>query len=404
MWFQPQSVPELSPERIEKTVDNHKMNNQMAILMGNGVSIAANKELFIPRLTERIRKRFEKVDPKREAPDRVLARLAERGRDSGDPYADFEAMIGPLDQQNDSLHDLAELAELVGDEVKVVKKALTTVSTFVQGLRRLGVGHALDIIASESKASWDQSDVVDEFIRQAISVVPGRITIGNLNYDSLGMAAMLRSTNDACDMARGYGSQGFDLLGDGSSHIGVPLRRSISDFPPRRVRLVHPHGSLNWLKDPETGLFYKFDIGTLRRLNFWAKWRDGETEWEPQVVLTNQSSKSKVVERQPFDLAYDALYQRLVSADRWLIAGYSFRDECINDLLANAWDEREFAPDIIVITMGDGLTDEHVLEAIGYTPVVDPEPANFLSICRCGIHDAMTCATWQAWAGLPKAA
>lgn len=380
------------------------MNNQMAILMGNGVSIAANPELFIPRLTKRIRKRFENVDPKREAPDRVLARLAERGRDSGDPYKDFEAMIGPLDQQNDNLHDLEELAELVGDEVKAVKTALATVSTFVQGLRRLGVGHALDIIASESKASWDQSDVVDEFMRHAINVVSGRITIGNLNYDSLGMAALLRSTNDACDMARGFGSKEFDLLGDDRNRVGVPLRPSLSDFPARRVRLVHPHGSLNWLKDPATGLVYKFDIGTLRHLDFWAKWRDGETEWEPQVVLTNQSSKSKVVERPPFDLAYDALDQRLLSADRWLIAGYSFRDECINDLLANAWDEREFAPEVMVITMGNGLTDEDVLDALGHTPFIDPDPADFLSVCRCGIGGAMTCPTWQRWAGLPQAA
>jgi hypothetical protein len=380
-------------------VTNNNMNNQMAMLMGNGVSIAANKELFIPRLTKRIRKRFEEIDPKREAPDRVLASLAKRGRDTGDPYADFEAMIGPLDQQSDNLHDLAKLAELVADEVKPVRRALDTISTFVQGLRRLGVGHTLDIIASESKASWGRSDVVDRFMDQALHAVTGPITIGNLNYDSLGMAAMLRSTTSSCDMARGDQRRKVDLMGDGVLYPGAPLRTSMKDFPGRRVRLVHPHGSLNWLKDPDTGRVYKFDIGTLRRLDFWAQWRDGVTEWEPQVVLTNQSAKSKMVERPPFDLAYDVLYQRLVKADRWLIAGYSFRDECVNDLLAAAWQEREVAPMVMVITMGDDLDKRDVLNAIGHSKATDPRPRDFLDICRCGIEGSMACSTWLGWAG-----
>ena len=321
------------------TATDDPPNISLAVLLGNGVSIAANNELFIPTLTKEIRERFEKIDPKREAPDRVLARLAERGRQSGDPFKDFEAMIGPLDQQADNLHDLRELAELVGTESKPVRNALTTVETFIESLRRLGAGHALDIIAAKSIASYDRREVVEAFLSATIDSVGGRITIGNLNYDALALASILGPyQQQVCNMAWGYKSQLFDLLGNRINIAGYMLRTSTNDFPfDRRIRLVHPHGSLTWLRDPETGQDWSFSVEDLRMQDFWAAWRDGKTNWEPQVVLTNQSAKSELVKRAPFNLAYDVLYDRLVKAERWLIAGYSFRDECVNALLQRAW-------------------------------------------------------------------
>ncbi len=374
---------------------------QLALLMGNGVSIAANKDLFIPTLTREIRERFENIDPAREAPDRVLARLAARGKETGDPYKDFEAMIGPLDQQGENLRDLKELAELVGQESKAVRNALTTIESFVSGLRRLGVGHALDIIASKSVAHFDQRVIVEDFLAAALGVVDGRITIGNLNYDSLGMAGLINvAGSQMCDMVYGYNPREFDILGNGVEIVGARMRTSVGDFPAnRRIRLVHPHGSLTWLRNPETGRVYRFDIGDLRNLDYWAAWRDGKTEWQPQVVLTNQSAKSSVVASQPFSLAYDVLYNRLVTADRWLIAGYSFRDECVNDLLASAWDDREDVPDVMVVTYGDGLTEEDILTGIGFNAFTDPTPDVFLNVCRCGIADAVKCPSWHRWGG-----
>jgi hypothetical protein len=379
------------------TRDNN--NDELAVLMGNGVSIAANQDLFIPNLTKEIRERFEQVDSKQEAPDRVLARLARRGKETGDPYKDFEAMIGPLDQQSDNLHDLRELAELVGKESKAVRNAIQTIDTFVMGLRRLGVGHALDIIAAKSVAHFDQRLVVEEFLSSAVASASGKITVGNLNYDSLGMAGLLNVAGaEMCDMVFGYKPREFDILGDGTSIVGARMRTAIGDFPlDRRIRLVHPHGSLTWLRNPDTGRVYRFDIGDLRMLEYWAAWRDGKTEWEPQVVLTNQSAKSDVVARAPFKLAYDVLHDRLVKADRWLIAGYSFRDECVNDLLASAWDSRKDVPEVMVVTYGDGLTEEDVIDGVGYNAFTDPLPNVFLHICRCGVALAPACSTWADW-------
>lgn len=371
----------------------------MAVLLGNGVSIAANPELFIPKLTEAIRERFEQIDPKREAPDRVLARLAKRGRETGDPYRDFEAMIGPLDQQSDSLHDLQELAELVGTESNAVRSAIRTIDTFVKGLRRLGVGHALDIIAVRSIAHWLRRDPVEVFLSSTVNAVTGRITVGNLNYDLLGMAALIEAAgSDFCDMTWGYKRGMFDLLGNGTEVEGGLLRTSRGDFPmSRRVQLVHPHGSLTWLRNPQNGKVYRFDVEDLRMLNLWAEWRDGNTEWEPQVVLTNQSAKSDLVKREPFKLAYDVLYDRLVKADHWLIAGYSFRDECVNEMLAKAWDARGSVPAVLVVTMGNDLTENEVLDAIGFNVEVDPLPDVFLNVCRCGVSKAPSCQVWADW-------
>jgi hypothetical protein len=376
-------------------------NNQLALLVGNGLSITANPELSIPSLTRDISERFAKIDPKREAPDRVLARLAKRARETGDPYKDFEAMIGPLDQQRESLDDLKQLSELVGETSRPVRQAITTIDTFVKSLRRLGVGHALDIIASKSVAHALHLYKVEKFINSAVSVADGSaVAIGNLNYDALVMAALCRTfPDDFCDMAWGYKNGDFDLHGDGGEYCGALLRTEANQFPlGKTVRLVHLHGSLAWLRDPKTGLVYRFSIEDLRNSDHWAAWRDGSTEWEPQVVLTNQSAKNGVVQNEPFKLAYDVFYERLLNADRWLIAGYSFRDECVNDLLVDAWRNRDSCPEILVITLGKELKRTEILEAIGYDTLAgDPTTDDFLHVCRHGIEAAPTCPTWKRW-------
>lgn len=379
---------------------------KLFVLTGNGLSIAANPELRLDKLTDEIRRRFEKIDPSHEAPDRVLARLAARGSDTGDPYRDFEAMIGPLDQQKENLSDLAEVAELVGQESKVVRSAIRTVTSFLSSLRRLGAGHACEIIAQRSVATLDRRPAVENFLEKAVFSVEGSVCVGNLNYDSLAMASLLDAAgSQMCDMVRGYGFESFDLLGDGTEIVGSPMRPSVNDFPfDRRIKLVHPHGSLTWLKHPTTGKVYRFDIGDLRDLDFWAAWRDGKTEWEPQVVLTNQSAKSDLVTTQPFKLAYDVLYQHLLTADRWLIAGYSFRDECVNALLAKAWAAREEVPSVLVVTVGEAPTSVDVQDAVGFNPFTDPLPEAWLQICRCGIASAPNCARWHDWAEMSSSA
>ncbi|MFG1818296.1 SIR2 family protein [Kribbella sp. NPDC049174] len=375
-------------------------NDDLAALFGNGLSIAFNHDLAIPALTTEIKRRFKTIDPAREAPDRVLARLATRAHETGDPHQDFEALIGPLDQQSENLTDLRELAEIVGQESRAVANAIRTVGDFVKSLQRQGKGDALDLIQERSYAGGLQPTwIIEDFIRAVTATAAGQVAIGNLNYDSLAMAGLCRTapTGGFCDMAWGYGPSLFDVVPGTYTISGSALRTDASTFPARRTRLLHLHGSLTWLRRPGTNEIYRFGIEDLRTIDYWRAWRDGLTEWAPEVVLTNQSAKSQVVAKHPFLLAYQTFFQSLYKADRWLIAGYSFRDECVNDLLSQAWGYRAAnPPEILVVTHGKQLTMDQVVDAIGCAPGLVPT-GRHLYICRCGIADAPKCARWSSW-------
>lgn len=379
------------------------LNRSVAALLGNGLSIAFNDKLAIPNLTAEIRARFRAAGSAagRAAPDRVLARLAAGVGETGDPNHDFEALIGPFDQHRENLDALRQLVEALGQESPSIRKAWGTVDSAVQRVHRVGVGHALDIIEEHSYAGGLRMRIVENFMAALReSAGPGVLTVGNLSYDSLVMAAMCRLfPRDFCDMARGYQHRRMDL-GD-SSILGQPLRTDPSDFPwRRRSRLVHLHGSLTWLREPTSGRVFKFGIEPLRDVEYWTRWRDGELDWTPEVVLTNQAAKTRLVEGYPFKLAYDVLYQDLLTADRWLIAGYSFRDECVNDLLAKAWRHRRMrVPQVLVVTLEDSPSRDVITEAIGWDPIRlgDPPLGSWLRICRHGVVDAPACATWQRW-------
>ena len=289
----------------------------------------------------------------------------------------------------------------------------------MKSLRRQGVGYALEVIAERSRADAGHRDKIDDFMTELVNVADGgELTIGNLNYDSMAMASLCDLYGSRlCDMAWGYREAPFDLRGDGVLRTGRPLRSAPSQFPnfaQRPIRLLHLHGSLTWLRHPSTGVVYRFEIEDLRggivideatglvrfAGNHWEQWRKGATEWEPQVVLTNQAAKSDLIAEPPFKLGYDALYASLLRADRWLIAGYSFRDECVNTLLADAWRNRKTIPEIMVVTFGDELTQEQILDGIGYDPFAgDPTKKLFIHICRHGIEVAPKHNPWRNWAG-----
>lgn len=380
-------------------------SNDLAVIIGNGLSIAAEPSLSMPNLTEAIRARFREAGATGEPADRVLSRLALRGEPTGDPVHDFEAMIGPLNQQRENLDDLRALAQLVAGEVEAVRRACATIGTFVDVLQRQGRGHALDIIAERSVASMDHRAVIDPFMQAVESAaLGGTITIGNLNYDSLALASLSSLyPSQLCDVAWGYQGGNFDIGSPWGKARGHRLRAGLSDFPVgngRRVKLVHLHGSLTYLKNPDDGQVYKFLLDDLRLADHWGSWRDGKTEWEPQVVLTNQSAKSEEITRPPFALAYAALREQLQRSDRWLIVGYSFRDECVNNMLAHEFSRRSSIPQVLVVTYGESPSDTEVLEALGWNFYDHGDPREFLDMFRGGVESAPYSAEWQAWAGI----
>lgn len=104
-----------------------------------------------------------------------------------------------------------------------------------------------------------------------------------------------------------------------------------------------------------------------------------------------------LVTNPPFSLAYETLLESLITSDRWLIAGYSFRDECVNDLLAEAWDARSDVPEVMIVTHGEELTEKTVTDALAWNWATDPLPDTFLHFCRHGIQAAPTHKAWIKW-------
>jgi SIR2-like protein len=331
-----------------------------------------------------------------------LQRAAQR-IDTGDPTTDFEALFGPFEQYRDGLDLIRDLAALTGDNI-LLQNALRLSADYIEEIRRTGVGHALDVIARRSKAILSGGPEVRDLIDSLVDAAgPGRLTIGNLNYDSLVMAALSEAYQpNFCDLTDGRQDPEIHRI-DRYPASGRPLR-TVQSFPmDRPIRLLHLHGSLAWLREPGTdGRVLRFDIGDLRRANYWDAYREGRTDWTPQVVLTNQASKTIEVTKYPYVLAYEAFYNKLLTADRWFIGGYSFRDGCVNDLLARTWRARDTTPDILVVTAGKEPRRKQILDAIGWTDWADPDPDDFLSVIRSGVRTAFRSDDARAWATRAK--
>lgn len=377
-------------------------NQDIAALLGNGVSIAFNPELALPRINDALRERFNASVPEGD-PASVLVEAANK-IDTGDPYTDFEALLGPLDQQYDFIQMVRQYAQIIAPSDPTAADHLQASAEFLRDIRRTGTSFALETIAARSAAYMDDREGLNAFIDAlVIAKRGGRLTIANLNYDSLVLASLAeRHQGEFCDLAWGYRGGMFEVL-DGLSFEGHLLRGGADDFPRNRaIRLLHLHGSLTWLRNTE-GQVYRFRASSLRDFRYWEKWRNDETDWQPVVVLTNQSAKTKLVTQEPYALAYSMTEEDFVKADRWLIAGYSFRDECVNAMLARAWEKRATPPDIMVIGFGADPSEDVVLRAIGYDPFVDAhhDPSTFLSIDRTGVESAIDGTPWSSWE-LPK--
>jgi hypothetical protein len=371
-------------------------------ILGNGVSIAAEPKLSMSNLTSEVKRRFDGASASgHDEVSRGLANLARRVKEGGDPATDFEAMIGPLADHRAAMEDLRGLATVIDAKDLDLREACQTVDQFVEALQRQGRGHALEIIAANSVASFDLRVKVADFVDAVVDVAAGdKVVLANLSYDSLVMASLAdRHQGGFCDMAVGYGLADFVLHPDAGRITGRRIRTAADLWPTGNraaIELVHLHGSLTWWKHPVTGEVYKFGIDELRDIEQWKAWRLGGSSWEPQVVLTNQAGKLAAVMKHPFNLAYERLRLQFSKADLWLFAGYSFRDGCLNDVARQELAARTMPPSILVVTHGDDPSEDRVKEALGFAAL----PKNLLPrvrIVRRGIELAPHEAEWELW-------
>ncbi|WP_100812125.1 hypothetical protein [Microbacterium sp. BR1] len=128
----------------------------VAVLAGNGLSIAFNPELNLQSITEEVLRRIEEAD----GGDVVIAmkELAERALpDGATSAADFEVLVGAFGAESRTLDVLDTLAELTQPADEKLRKAIQRVSRFAERVRDTGISHVLEVIAERSHAYVDEA-------------------------------------------------------------------------------------------------------------------------------------------------------------------------------------------------------------------------------------------------------
>ncbi len=340
-------------------------NNDLAVLIGNGLSIAFNDQLMLGNISAEVIERLTQIyggrsDDVAQAMQKVAAHAH-----TGDPTTDFESLVGAFGGQTDVMEDLGTFAQLTEDSTDMAE-AIDRVREFVGAVQRRGIGHTLEIIIQRSRSDLESRVPISTFFHMIRDAFTQGLTVANLNYDTLVLSVLSEDyQRHLCDMAHGGANTGASLTG--TIHNSYLLRPDAADFPEttwKPIRLLHLHGSVTFWKIGES--YRKVEIDTVRNPAVWQRYRDRELDARPLVVLANQHYKADHVRRYPFNVAYDVAEADFRVAENWLIVGYSFRDICINDLLKRSWDARYRKPRILVVTLGDNPTDSDIEATFGW--------------------------------------
>lgn len=338
------------------------MPNDLAMLLGNGLSIAFSQKLLlnnitaqvIDRLTERYKDRSDDVA-------QAMQKLALRAR-ADNPSGDFESLIGAFGGQTDILEDLRRFAVLTENDHEIAI-AISKVQLFIQGVIQRGIGHTLEVIVENSHPRNGSYSTISKFLETAIDAFVDRVTIANLNYDALVLTVLTADYKDSfCDMGEGWTVE--DLMPLSAAGSTAQTLRSTDSFPAKRIKLLDLHGSVTFWKVGNR--YLKIPLDAARDPRVWDKYRNLEVMAFPLVVLANQNDKIDHVKKQPFKLAYDVADLDFRRASHWLIAGYSFRDTCVNDLLKECWSSHLVKPRLIIVTMGADPAVSDVENAFGW--------------------------------------
>ena len=367
----------------------------IAVVVGNGLSLAYNPALSVPEVCQEVLKRVHDDAADNADAIAVAMQKAAQATGRGDPSQDFEVLVGAFVPEGSLLAEIRRLSTLVHPDDDELAAAFERVERFSTDVRDTGVSYVLEVIAERSRADAFRREAHDDFVASVVDLTDGRVTFANLNYDTLLLAALTdRFQGDLCDMAAGYATATVTLE-DGSVHTGHALRTTDNLPAERRVRLLGLHGSLTWWRRPD-GTVFKFPADLARKPELWRGIRDGGEEYRPQVVLANQYSKSAQVGHYPFALSYELLRRALDQSRDWLLVGYSFRDQCLNSEIQEAYNRRADRPNVLVITLGPELTREEIERAFGWG-VSDGDSADWLRVCRDGVERSTGSAEWNEW-------
>jgi len=365
-----------------------------AVLVGNGLSIAFNAELNLQAITEEVMARIEAADG-----DDVVAamkEIAERALPDGVTSAeDFEQLVGAFGAETRTLSNLETLATLTSPKDKKLLRAIRRVASFAEEVRDNGVSHVLEVICERTRAYHRDAADLHALVQAILDSFDGRIVFGNLNYDTLLLAALMHVCNDRelADMADGR-TRVRVTVNDEEERDVPALRATASDFPAsRRVRLLHLHGSLTYWMNKDHSIYAKLPKDLLDDGDQWKAIREKTTNVRPAVVLANPKDKAQHVHEYPFSLAYEMFTRGLKRADHWLIIGYSFKDAPVNQMLESVFLDYEEKPSVLVVTHGDFPSRLQIERAFGWG-ADDGDSKAWLAINRRGANGLQETRQW----------
>lgn len=371
------------------------MSDNVAVLVGNGLSVAFNADLQLISITREVLARMTESDG-----DDVVAAMREiatrtlpAGAESDD---DFEELVGAFGAESRNLGNLGNLANLKSPTDEDLKRAIELVAKFAEQVRDTGISYVLEVICERSHASRDAAENLHALVADLLESFSGEVTFGNLNYDTLLLAALMHvRPGQFVDL--GDGRHQVEVVVNDREQRKVPaLRRRARDFPANaRVRLLHLHGSLTYWASPENDRHAKLPRELLEDGEQWQAVRDNTTDIRPTVVLANSRDKSEHVGSYPFDLAYEVFRSGLQRSDRWIVIGYSFRDAPVNAMLRDQFSADEVPPTVLVVTHGRSPSRKLVERALGWEREEDGDSRSWLTIIRSGANGVERTEKWR---------
>lgn len=371
-------------------------SRDIAVLVGNGLSIAFDPDLNLRAITaemmDRIQNATDEGDDVVAAMREIAQRALPRGVNSED---DFEMLVGAFGAETRTLGYLDQLASLTEPKKRKLRKAIKRVASFAERVRDTGLSHVLEVIFERSHGYHDDARNLHAFVEAVTTAFAGKVVFANLNYDTLLLAALLHvCQSDVSDMGHGYRKARVTTRTGDETEVPA-LRASASDFPQsRRVQLLHLHGSVTFWSNANRTIFVKLDRSFLETHDQWKSVREQKTNIRPVVVLANQKDKSAHVEEHPFKLGYEMFVAGLQNAEHWLIVGYSFKDDPVNAKLREEFSERTVKPRVLVVTFGSQPTRKEVARAFGWGKE-DGSSKIWLTINRDGANGIQSTDNWR---------
>lgn len=367
---------------------------ELAVLTGNGMTVAFNDELKLDRLTEEALQRMPSSQTM-ETLDKILA----DSRPAADS-ADFEELLGVLESMARSLRMMDRISVASSDDDPELHDAIERARRHIEEIHRYGKGHVLETIFSLTTENFKGRRELDRIVSAIVDSTSGNVSFGNLNYDTTLLGSLTSQySEDLCDMANGM--RPIEISLSGGSADAYKLRSSDRLPDGRRVRLWHLHGSVTYWRrrdDPAFGIKLKNE--DLREKKMFSTYRDGGGDWLPSVVLANQIRKSNVVANQPFKYAYEQFEKALYRADKWLIIGYSFKDEVVNSLLKDAVrPDGKGQPDILIVGYGNDPDRSTVIDALGWDEDAAYRGDGVLNLVHNGAANLTAEVAWDRFVG-----